>query len=101
MSDAALQRAVRRGDGWYGFFQDVKATAHCTGKLAEGTERGDRPESLGRLEITVTPPPGCPSAESVERYAELGVDRLVLLSAARDLDDSLRFIEEVSRTHLA
>lgn len=75
-SDAALRRAVERGQGWYGFGLDVDATAALMGRLRQAGERYERPAGLGPLEITVTPP-----LRSAERaaYEDLGVDRLVLV----------------------
>ena len=56
MSAAAYRRAVRHGDGWYGFFQDLEATANALRGLAEAAKRVERPADLGPLEITITPP---------------------------------------------
>jgi hypothetical protein len=52
-----------------------------------------RPAELGPLEISVTPPPGLDAA-GVRRYAELGVDRLVLLGMHPEEGRLLRFVEE-------
>ena len=65
-------------DGWYGFALDYDGTQRCLDGLAEAAARYERPTSLGRLEITVTPRVR-PTPEMVERFAEMGVDRLVLL----------------------
>jgi len=73
---AALRRAVLMADGWYGFNLDPAETAECVHTLDR--LRDQRPPELGRLSITVTPS-GPVDKASVERYAELGVDRLVLL----------------------
>jgi probable F420-dependent oxidoreductase len=83
LSDAALRRAQRRGDGWYGFALDPDATA---GVLERLRRAGEGVERAAPLEITVTPPPGRFDAETVERYAELGVDRLVPLGLGSDVD---------------
>ncbi len=48
------------------------------------TRSSGRP-SLGRLEITVTPVPGPIDADTVRRYEDLGVDRLVLLQDFGDM----------------
>jgi hypothetical protein len=37
----------------------------------------------------------------IDRYNELGVDRLVLLSGARTVDESLTFIEHIHDTLLS
>jgi len=81
----ALRRAVKRADGWYGFFVDTERCAQMLDELAELSESGGRPGGLGKLEITVTPPGGAASADEVARYEELGVDRLVLMRDFADM----------------
>jgi probable F420-dependent oxidoreductase len=79
---AAFRRAVERGHGWYGFGLDVEQTGIHLAGLREAQDRFERPDALGRLEITVTPP-----IRSTERtaYEAMGVDRLVLVPS-RKLD---------------
>jgi probable F420-dependent oxidoreductase len=88
----AFRRAVARANGWYGFAMDPAATRRCLDGLAAAAERVERPAALGRLELTVTPPPGLPDADTVSRYAELGVDRLVLLPLVRSADELVAFV---------
>jgi hypothetical protein len=57
-----------------------------------------RPSSLGRLEVSVTPPPGLPDLETVRHYAELGVDRLILLPPPGERDDLLRYVADTAAT---
>ena len=102
MSDAAYRRAVRQGNGWYGFAQTVEATAASLAGLARATDALDRPAALGDLEITVTPA-GRVDRDVVRRYEDLGVSRLVLLPGRLPADDgaadaAVRFIEETART---
>lgn len=78
-SPGALRRAVERGNGWYGFALDVEATRGCVLGLRDAAKRFERPAALGTLELSVTPPPGEIDADTVAQYAELGIDRLVLL----------------------
>lgn len=73
-SAAAYRRAVRSGNGWYGWDLDVERAAECIARLRAV---GERPAELGELEITVTPP-GTPDLDTVRRYAEIGVARLVI-----------------------
>ncbi len=85
---AALRRAVRRAQGWYGFFVDHDACARITGELralAEEGGDGGRPPILGKLEVTVTPPGGTATPDEVARYEQLGVDRLVLMRDFADM----------------
>lgn len=75
---AALRRAVTMAEGWYGFYLDVEETGRLVRALRQLAGECERPAELGRLELTVTPA-GPLDKTAVDRYAELGVDRLVLL----------------------
>jgi probable F420-dependent oxidoreductase len=105
MSPPAFRRAVAQGDGWYGFFQDLDATAKAIRGLEEAAEQVERPVSLSHLEISVTPP-GPVDADTARRYEDLGVDRLVLMRGFADMaggdgkkaeDLVIEFIESTSR----
>jgi alkanesulfonate monooxygenase SsuD/methylene tetrahydromethanopterin reductase-like flavin-dependent oxidoreductase (luciferase family) len=96
-SKPAWRRSVTHSQGWYGFMLDPEATAENLAGLAEADQKYERPSELGQLEITVTPRMR-PGSEMIERYGELGVDRLVLLSGARSVDESLAFIEHIHET---
>ncbi|GIH08206.1 LLM class F420-dependent oxidoreductase [Rhizocola hellebori] len=74
-SPAAYRRAVRSGNGWYGWELDLDKTAEAISRLSAAAERYGRPENLGPLEITITPP-GMVDVATARRYAELGVHRL-------------------------
>ncbi|MGH7860097.1 MAG: LLM class F420-dependent oxidoreductase, partial [Candidatus Binatia bacterium] len=89
---AAFRRAVARGNGWYGFNMDPGATGRAMESLRAAAGRVDRPAALGKLEVSVTPPPGT-GPEALRRYADVGVDRVVLLGLGRDEADLLRFVE--------
>jgi probable F420-dependent oxidoreductase len=99
----ALRRAVARGNGWYGFFQDVERTRDTLAVLRELTGEVERPAALGELEITITPP-GPVDAAMVDAYEQLGVHRLALMSNFADLagapDASRRdqLLQELERT---
>jgi len=82
--------------------------------LEETAKETERPASLGRLEITVTPTgrdgysDGALDAETAKRFEDLGVDRLVLIRDWLDPasppsqkieDDVIRFLEEQAREH--
>ena len=106
MSPPAYRRAVSQGNGWYGFFQSLDATAAAIAALEDAAKRTERPASLGPLEITVTPP-GSVDLDTVKRYEDLGVSRLVLLrgfsdlSAQKDassLEAGLRYVTETAES---
>lgn len=92
-SDAALRRALRRGDGWYGFAMDPDATRSLLGRLRRLEGETGRPAGRAPLEITITPPPGRFDADLVKTYAELGVHRLVPLGLGRDGDALIAQVE--------
>ena len=97
MSAAAYRRAVRQGNGWYGFAQTVEAAAASIAGIEEAAAVKARPEGLGELEVTVTPP-GPVDGDTVKRYEDLGVSRLALLPGRlRAGDDAVRFVEEAAR----
>jgi probable F420-dependent oxidoreductase len=107
MSAPAYRRAVSQGNGWYGFFQDLDATAAAFKGLENAAKRTERPASLGELEISITPP-GAVDLDTVKRYEDLGVSRLILLRGFADLakqlegasklDEALRFVTETAET---
>jgi probable F420-dependent oxidoreductase len=95
-SPAAHRRAVEQGHGWYGFALDLAETAAQLEGLRQAALQYERPADLGQLEISVTPP-GTPDRKTAERYAELGVHRLIL-RPRRDLDEAglAGFVSEAS-----
>jgi len=92
MSPPALRRAVRWGNGWYGFALDLDATAQCVDGLRRAQQRVERGSELGSLEISVTPS-GLLDADTLSGYEELGVDRLVVLGLGANAEDLIAFIE--------
>jgi probable F420-dependent oxidoreductase len=102
MSPAALRRAVAQGNGWYGFFQNLDATAEMLRQLEKIAKQVERPPALGRLEISITPP-GPVDRDSAQRFEDLGVDRLVLMRGFEDMagranaDAVIRFLEDTAR----
>jgi probable F420-dependent oxidoreductase len=85
MSTAALRRAISRADGWYGFFQDLDSTRRSLDELARLADEVQRPAVLGELRVTITPPPGAIDQDTVKRFEDLGVHRLVLLRDFMDM----------------
>jgi len=73
-----LRRTVEQANGWYGFSLDLDETASVLAQLCEATGRYHRPASLGELEISVSPRVPVDKA-TAQRFAELGVHRLILI----------------------
>jgi probable F420-dependent oxidoreductase len=93
--EAAYRRSVRRCHGWYGFALDVAATEVCLNELRAVGEQIERPASLPRLEISITPPPVPLTPEMVAGYRALGVDRIVVLPRGNLMrDELLQLIDE-------
>ncbi len=95
-SAAAQRRAVARGNGWYGFALDVEGTRKAVLRLRDAQQKVERPSGLGELEISITPPPRT-SLDDARRYADLGIDRLVLLVSGRDAESTCARIEKAAQ----
>jgi probable F420-dependent oxidoreductase len=95
MSDAAFRRAVRLGNGWYGFALDLERTRKSVEGLRAAAQAVERPRELGPLEISVTPI-GAIDRDAVKRYEDLGVERLTLLQRGRSADDLVAFVEKTA-----
>ena len=75
---AAYRRTVSHGNGWYGFGLDLDATKGCIQGLRAAEQQVARPAALGKIEISVTPF-GNIDLDKAKRYADAGVERLILL----------------------
>jgi probable F420-dependent oxidoreductase len=75
----AYRRAVQRAHGWYGYWLRSDDAASALAALRATADRVDRPAELGDLEISVTPR-GRITPELAAEFADLGVERLVLLA---------------------
>ncbi|MBW2421632.1 MAG: LLM class F420-dependent oxidoreductase [Deltaproteobacteria bacterium] len=95
-SPAAFRRAVARGNGWYG-----PATPDTLPAVLEQIERAreevDRPAELGDLEIGIMGMMDI-DLEAALRYADLGVDRLTVLTQGETEAEVIRAIEERGET---
>ena len=96
----AFRRSVTMSEGWYGFALDYDGTQRCLDGLMEAGARYERPAELGRLEISVTPRVR-PTPEMVERFAEMEVDRLILLPNGQTVDEVAAFIDHIGETLLS
>jgi probable F420-dependent oxidoreductase len=82
-SPPAYRRVVARAHGWYGYRLTPDDVSAALAGLRAAAQRIERPAELGRLQISVTPR-GHLTPERAEVYAELGVDRLVVLASSAD-----------------
>jgi len=98
-SPPAYRRAVAQGNGWYGFALDPEAAAGCIRGLAEAAERVERPANLAPLELSLTPSVAL-DRDTVRRYEDLGVSRLVAIGRGNDGDTLVKFVEQTAGTLL-
>lgn len=94
-SPEAFRRTIRYAHGWYGFALDEAATRDCLAGLAIAARDIERPAALGPLEISVTPAAALDRA-LVERYAELGVHRLIPFPQLKTADDLIEYVERTA-----
>jgi probable F420-dependent oxidoreductase len=107
MTPSAFRRAVRHGNGWYGFACDLEGTKRCLAGLREAAQATPRPGELGELEISVTPSVPL-DLDTVKRFADLGVHRLIpvprrgsdrqLFSLTLSETDVLDFVKQAGDT---
>jgi len=91
---AAFRRAVSRGSGWYGFALTPEQTESSIAGLRVAAGEVERSGALGPLSISVTAR-GRVDRAMASRYADLGVDRLVLRPPrADDIEAWAQFVAE-------
>jgi probable F420-dependent oxidoreductase len=94
-SDAALRRAARLGQGWYGFNRTPDQVPEALARLDRELEAVGRT----RADITISV---CPyfqgvDADALRRYADLGVDRVIVVVFAIDRDGLLTMLDQGTR----
>jgi probable F420-dependent oxidoreductase len=100
-SPGAFRRAVRQGNGWFGFALDLDVTRRCVEGLEKAGSEVQRPASLGKLEIGLTPSPALTlDRDTVRRYEDLGVERLVPIGRGRTADQLIADVEQTARAVL-
>jgi probable F420-dependent oxidoreductase len=92
MSDAAVRRALTRGDGWHGTFTPPADTAPILERL-----RNERPSDAFTLSMRQTWDGLATSHDDIRRdldaFAEMGLDHLLATPVQGTLDDWLRSVE--------
>jgi len=90
---AAFRRAALVAKGWYGYGLDVAEAQRAIDGLRLAEEMYGRPPELGRIEVTITVP-GNIDAETAQKYAALGVNRINLLPPAQPDPANIRLFVE-------
>ena len=99
-SPAAVRRAVTKCQGWYGFALDVDQTREVTSALASAADRLERPDGLEPLQLSVTPRMRL-TAEVVQAFEDLGIERLILLMLGQDQAALLDYVHEIADEFIA
>ena len=95
-SDVALRRVADLGQGWYGFNLEPDAVPERLDRL--GSLLAERDRKREEIEVSVCPYLLEPGPDMVARYAEAGVDQLIVLVLGTDRDRLLRALDELART---
>lgn len=95
-SEAAFRRAARSAQGWFGFNMDVDAAARRIASLKAAVAAAGRPAELGPLEISIATPRRPLDRDEAARYRDLGVDRLIVQTVAREPAAMLAEIGEIA-----
>jgi probable F420-dependent oxidoreductase len=99
-SRAALARAARVGNGWFGWLTPPDRTRELIQHLEDLVGAQPRPAILGPLEITVAAPSEV-TLDVVKAYERIGVSRLVVGPDTAEGSEPDRFIEAFQRDVLA
>lgn len=97
-SEVALKRAAALGDGWYGVYHTPDTVASQVERLRALLGTGGRADAP--FEITVSHGGPVPSRDQIERYREVGVDRVVIMPWRRG-GEAVAGVEDLARRLLA
>jgi probable F420-dependent oxidoreductase len=93
-SDAALKRVADVGQGWYGFNllpDEVPERLTFLEKLLSNNGR-----SLNDIEVSVCPYLKGAEPDAIKRYADVGVDQVILLAFALDIDSLKSTLDDLA-----
>jgi alkanesulfonate monooxygenase SsuD/methylene tetrahydromethanopterin reductase-like flavin-dependent oxidoreductase (luciferase family) len=101
-SPAAFRRAVARGHGWFGHGRTPDDLVNHLAGLRKAATEVERPAHLGRLEITfMQVDPVEVDADTARRYADLGVDRLLIYPLPLEDPDKVAAFGRAARQPLS
>jgi probable F420-dependent oxidoreductase len=93
-SDAALRRTARLGQGWFGFNRQPEEVPEAMERLDRALAAEARVRS--EIEVSVCPYFKGTDADGIKRYADLGVDRVILLVFGFDRDGLLQAADDAA-----
>lgn len=95
-TDAALARAADFGQGWYGFNRTPEQVPEALERLDRILAERGRSRSDDDFTVSVCPYFNGVDRAAVERYEELGVDRLIVVAFAFGVDDLLPTLDQMA-----
>jgi len=93
-SDGALRRTARLGQGWFGFNRQPDEVPEALERLDRALQAEDR--TRAEIEISVCPYFKGTDADGIKRYADLGVDRVIVVVFAFDREGLARAADEAA-----
>jgi len=93
-SDGALRRTARLGQGWFGFNRQPDEVPEALERLDRALQAEDR--TRAEIEISVCPYFKGTDADGIKRYADLGVDRVIVVLFAFDREGLARAADEAA-----
>ena len=93
-SDAALRRTARLGQGWFGFNRQPEDVLEALERLDRALDKEGR--SRSEIEISICPYFKGTDVDGIKRYAELGVDRVIVVVFGFDADGLARTADEAA-----
>jgi probable F420-dependent oxidoreductase len=96
-TDAALRRVADVGNGWYGFNRLPDEVPEALARLDKFLADADR--SRGEIEISISPYlKGRATTDMIKQYEDIGVDQVILIALAFDLDGIKSTLDELAAT---
>ena len=93
-SDAALRRTARLGQGWFGFNRQPDEVPEALARLDRALDAEGRFRS--EIEVSVCPYFKGTDADGIKRYADLGVDRVIVVVFGFDRDGLARAADDAA-----
>jgi probable F420-dependent oxidoreductase len=94
-SEGALRRVADQGQGWFGFNLGPDEAAHHLGHLTVLLEQRSR--TRGDISVSICPGRRRLEDGDIERYAEAGVDQVILIAGGRDAESTIARFDDLAR----
>lgn len=93
-SNPALRRVADLGQGWFGFNLLPDEAAERVRKLS--SLLAERGRERDEVDFAISPYMKPITFDDIERYAEIGIDHVILVAAGATTNDTLRWIDQLA-----